>query len=348
MIQNNLTLRSETLVHIGNGEKYTLLDYFVDNEIMHIVDIDKVFDGIGDIQVIDSLCKDIEDKIINGQAQIDIRGFFSEYRLDVKKYVVKNIKTTIKPSRKVQISQFINQNGNPYLPGSSIKGAIRTAYLFDYYDRNIERLIGILEDPEIQIKDKYKKINEKAIGNIENDMFRYVYVSDSGFIAKEDFTIIEARRYNNIKKQEGNPTYLEVMNEGTDVKFEIKIDNRFKNSFENIASWCNNLSAKIADYEVKNKYSNESTRRYYQELSKKIKEDKSDFFLDIGFGGGHITKAIYLLLWGHNGNKLGIIENTLRTEKLIKGKKLSNFYEFPRTRVLFNNLPIGWVKISKE
>jgi len=342
MMHNNLTLRCETPIHIGNGEKYTFLDYFVDNGIMHVVDIDRVFDEIEDINVIDDLCGDIEKNIINGQAQINIREFFKQYEIDVREYVVGTIKTTVKPSRRVQISQFINQNGNSYIPGSSIKGAIRTAYLFNYYDGNIERLVEILKNPKIG--NKYKSINDEAIGDIEKDIFRYLYVSDSEFIPKEKFTVIEARRYNNIKQKEGNPTYLEVINEGTDVKFEIGIDKGFRNSLNDIASWCNNLSGTVVEYEISNRYGGKY-QAYYKKLSDEIKRNEDYFYLNLGFGGGHITKAIYLLLWKHNKD-LRLIRGILKKERLIKeGMRVNDFYEFPRTRVIFNNMPLGWVKI---
>ncbi|MEM4347164.1 MAG: type III-A CRISPR-associated RAMP protein Csm5 [Candidatus Altiarchaeota archaeon] len=345
MIQNSLELICETPVHIGNGKKYTFLDYFLDGGFIHIIDTEKIFDDINKIEVIDGLCRDIENKIINGQAQIDIREFFGQYGIDPWRYVIKKIRTNVKPSRRVQISQFINQNGNCYIPGSSIKGAIRTAYLFDYYDKDIDKLVKILEDQ--RIRNKYKKLNEEAIGGIEEDIFRHIQVTDSSYINKNNFIVIEAKRYNNIKKQWGNPVYLEVIDKETRIEFNVKIDERFKKSINDIMSWCNNLSKIIAEYEMNNRYNSNDLKKYYKSLYDNIKEDGEHFYLNLGFGGGHITKTVYLLLWKYKKD-LKLIRGLLKIEKLIKkSMRVNNFYEFPRTRVIFNNLPIGWVKISK-
>jgi len=67
MTWNNIKLETVTPIHIGNGEEYAFLDYFVKDGAVNILNADLLFEELKDIEIINQMSKDIEAKIVNGQ-----------------------------------------------------------------------------------------------------------------------------------------------------------------------------------------------------------------------------------------------------------------------------------------
>jgi len=316
----NITLETVTPVHIGNGEEWSFLDYFIENGKVNILNTNAIFESLNDTQIIDNLSKEIKEKIINGQVQINPKEFFGKY-IDVSKYIIKRIESD-EISGKVKIKKFINQQGRYYIPGSSIKGAIRTAYFFDFFDKNIDALVDVLENKS----------------EITSDFFKYFHVTDSQFISDSKMKIIKTIRHNNEKNKEGIPIYLEGIKEGSIVNFEIKIDDRSKITIEDIKNSVRNLTTTVCDYETNNNKNPDFMKNFYNEIKK-----NNEIYLNLGFGGGYLVKTIYLLLWKHKKD-ISLIKNNM---PLKKKQKVNTFSDFPRTKVIYNKKPIGWVKILK-
>ncbi len=328
----NITLETVTPVHIGNGEEWSFLDYFIENGKANILNTDAIFESLNDVQIIDNLSKEIEEKIINGQAQINPKEFFGNY-IDVSKYIIKRIESD-EISGKVKIKKFINQQGRYYIPGSSIKGAIRTAYFFDFFDKKIDTLVDVLKNKN----DKFKELNQIVFGEITSDFFKYFHVTDSQFISDSNMKIIKTIRYNNEKNKEGVPICLEAIKEHSIVNFEIKIDDRSKITIEDIKNSVRNLTTTVCDYETNNNKNPDFIKNFYNEIKK-----NNEIYLNLGFGGGYLVKTIYLLLWKHKKD-ISLIKNML---PIKKKQKVDAFYDFPRTKVIYNKKPIGWVKILR-
>jgi CRISPR-associated protein Csm5 len=354
---DNITLETVTPIHIGNGEKYTFLDYFVDGGKANILNTDSIFGSVNeDIEVINNLSKDIEEKIINGQAEINVKDFFRGYDVDVSKHIIKTIKTDIEHSRRVEVKQFINQNGRCYFPGSSIKGAIRTAYIFDYFNdgRNINELVSVLEDANVRIKKgikphliKFSEIEEIAIGKIQDDCFRHLLVSDSEFITDGQMSMIETKRYSNEKKKyKEHSVYLEVLDANESVNFKIKINKGFGKTIKDIRNSLIKLSKTVSDYEKNNPNNPVFLKEFYEYLSKDIHENET-VYMNLGFGGGYLPKTIYLLLPKY-GKDLNIIKEILpfSKDKQRKRELVNAFTDFPMTKTVYNEEPIGWVKLN--
>jgi len=350
MTGNNIKLETVTPIHIGNGEKYTFLDYFVEGGKANILNIDSIFEGMEDVDVINKLSKDIEEKIINGQAQINVNDFFGGYGVDASEHVIKKIKTDVEPSRRVEINQFINQNSRCYIPGSSIKGAIRTAYLFNYFNNNenIEKLVSVLNDRKIYDNLKSNELNKEVFGEITDDFFKYLHVGDSQFLIDNEMEIIETRRYNNkYQQKKGIPIYLEAINENSVVNFEIKICNGFRGTMEDIKNGIKNLTTTVCDYEISNNKNPDFIHKFYSKILDDM-ENTNRIYANIGFGGGYLPKTIYLLLWKYKKN-INLIKRLLPTRNDKRRgiyQRVDNFEDFPRTITLCGNTPLGWVKLN--
>ena len=125
-------------IHIGNGNQINNWSYSIDNNKIHIYDFDKVVRALKDNpQRLINLTADIESHPLNK----NLGDFLKNYRLQVEPAYSVDLKGEIKKRRwdreKNQnifeykpIWEFIKENGKVYIPGTEIKGAIRTALFY--------------------------------------------------------------------------------------------------------------------------------------------------------------------------------------------------------------------------
>jgi CRISPR-associated protein Csm5 len=366
---NKKILKITTLspLNIGCGDFYTNLDYYIEDNKAKIIDIERMMDSIGDIDKINQMQNQMQ-KLIksymgNNKLTISIKELYEGIGIYPDEFISKEIDCKIKKDASVQVAKFINQNGNYYIPGSSLKGAIRTAYIFDYYDKNINKLIGILKDNSIPPFKKGSAVVENAIGRIKDDFFKHLLITDSNIISPENFEFINTIRYNTNdarigKKSNNIPEPKESLKKDSEFKMELTIKKDFPKNFEEIKNMCNKFSKTIAEFEVNNKYLPKETSQFYNNLLDNIKNNDNSFYLALGSGSSYLSKTIYLLLWKHDkGNSKGylkIMKNLFERERnpnLRKSwKSARHFSEFPRTRVIETNkeIPIGWIKITAE
>ncbi|MGB9665688.1 MAG: type III-A CRISPR-associated RAMP protein Csm5 [Ignavibacteria bacterium] len=112
-----------TPVHIGSGVKLTDgIDFVKDNDSVHIIPQAVLIKYL-------EVNPDERDRFISGN-----------YKLNSLKRIPEGRRYNISMGRTSEINEFErNGNGKPYIPGSSIKGAIRTVLLkkrFDELDQN--------------------------------------------------------------------------------------------------------------------------------------------------------------------------------------------------------------------
>lgn len=362
---NKKILKIKTLspLNIGNGDIYTNLDYYIEGRKAKIIDIERMMENLEDIDKINQMQKLIKSNMGNNKLEISVKELYEGIGLYPDEYIVKEIDCKIKENASVQVAKFINQNGNYYVPGSSIKGAIRTAYIFDYYDKNFDKLVKILGNNSIDDNKKGNEIVKRAIGNIQNDFFKYLLITDSNIIGPENFEFVNTIRYNTKdaktgKKSNTIPEPKETLKKGSEFEMELTIKKDFPKDFEEIKNMCNKFSKTIAEFETKNKYLPEETLKFYNNLLDSIKNDNNSFYLALGSGSGYLSKTIYLLLWKNDrGNTIGYLKTIKkifereRNPNLRKSWKSARHYlDFPRTRTIDVNkkIPLGWVKITTK
>jgi len=181
---SNIQLTTLTPVHVGSGE---LLQYNADfvedkigsNSYIYVVEPAKILQLIG-MENIDRWISIIENA---GNTKEFVQKFSP-----IKSPEAFSSRKILNFAKKIQKGQILNETihngfGFPYIPGSSLKGAIRTAVLAS--------LVGRVNDKEEKIlsKDRKgktiisdKKIQNELFGNdAKNDLFRFVEVGDAYF-----------------------------------------------------------------------------------------------------------------------------------------------------------------------
>ncbi|WP_423792977.1 type III-A CRISPR-associated RAMP protein Csm5 [Methanocaldococcus indicus] len=382
-----MILKAELLspIFIGCGDEYTQLDYYIENNKAKIVDLEKALQDLGDINAINEISELILQNTFGNRVEINAKELLEEFNLNPEDYVVKEIYSEIKSNSRTRVKKFITTNNSYYIPGSSIKGAIRTAYLFKYYDNHFSELLKIINSREIPIHEKGIAAEVKAIEgkinikkgriqkNIQNDFFKYLKVSDSLELTKKKFRFIQTKRLKGTRTTKGIPINLEAYYEGK-FKFKIKVEDEFikkvnemletnyKDGYELLKDICNNFSKTIVEYELNKRY-NKEIINFYKDLLDEINNSNS-IFLNLGFAGGFISKTLYLLFW-KNDKSLSLF-NTIKgfylnlyknnRNSFNAWRKARNYYEFPSTKTFYVRYiqsrglvakkPLGWIKIE--
>ena len=354
---------------IGCGEEYSQLDYFIENDTAHIIDLEKAISELNDLKKVDEISRLIISNTTNNRLNLNAKDILESIGLNAEDYVVKKIKCEIKSDSKTRVKRFIHQNNNYYVPGSSIKGAIRTAYIFNYFDRNFTELIKILKD--VKISDKGKEVVNRAISkNIHDDFFKYLLISDSDFV-DGDFRFITTKRWKFANRRLGVKVDAEVMMDKNEFEVDIKINDEFFEKmkiklnkpnndiekFEKLKDLCNEFSKTVVEFELK-RNNPVHVEKFYEKLLADIR--KGDvLYLNLGFGGGFLSKTVYPLLWKHDKENR-MFKEIKRVFLYLAGRntKLKNawyransYLDFPTTKTFYVKdksviAPLGWIKME--
>lgn len=240
---NKIQIETLTPVHIGSGNMLQNNTDFVvqgsdDDRYIYIVDDRKILDLIGE-ENLDNWLASIERK----ESTINLVKRFAP-KASIRDYTTERITCYAKVEANDALKEIIHDGrGKPYIPGSSIKGAIRTAVLAEMIGhvdddriRNIERDIVLRNQEGKGLTNKLGNlilfaslIEKQFFGDSPNaDIFRFVRVGDAYF---EDDCIIASRMINlNIRKNKNElkdkskPQLIEAIGPEERSIFEMKID----------------------------------------------------------------------------------------------------------------------------
>ncbi|MCG8342678.1 MAG: type III-A CRISPR-associated RAMP protein Csm5 [Chlorobiales bacterium] len=272
---------------------------------------------------------------------------------------------------KKHIRRFIATGGKPFIPGSSLKGAIRTAILVDWLLNRTEgkqQLDRVREHVENGHWDSLKSMNpeQACFGNIANDALRHLRVSDSEIIDRSNLSVGEMKRVplplggNKQKQKSSNiPQWSEIVGPSAETKFSLSmtttpdetgftfLDNQ---SIDSLFSIINQVSLdsclrELDELEALNEF--RDFFRFYETLEQEIKSLKANEAI-LRLGGGKT--------WFDNSIGLSIDSDVFGEEKFL-GQYLDLLrigkIPFPSTRsaIIKDNVPfypLGWIKLSVE
>ncbi|MGL4976970.1 MAG: type III-A CRISPR-associated RAMP protein Csm5, partial [Cetobacterium sp.] len=196
-----------TPIHIGSGHELLPYNYILKDEIYYKIDISEIYENLSEENQL-KFNEEIQKGMVSFRAYLNEMydekyGFI--YKGKASKKFTYTYNSKLRGSGKsyeenqLIIKEFIESLKGKYIPGSSIKGAIRTAYLSEMAE-NIEYKLGrkdsktapfvlLSDDGKFQITNK-KQVSEKAkeleakILNLTNlnpkaDPFKNVFVGDT-------------------------------------------------------------------------------------------------------------------------------------------------------------------------
>lgn len=377
-------------LHIGSGQTLIKnLDFAIgtrknkDNEIENVI-------GVLDIKKIAKLIgpENIEKLInfIDQKGEKNILDFFKSFKQDVELEKVSKRRLSIYGdfSNKNELKEFLlNSDGNPIIPGSSLKGAIRTAIISHLVNQNKNIVRGIIDNERNYKffaqweKEDFQKVETKILNkllsgsefvNANKNVMRFLQVGDIEFPYETIAVVLEILNfyYSGWDIKKGQSSLIEVISQNCESEpFKININETLLNinkekktinaqtdyleSLQKIFEIVNNHTKKIIENEIK----------FWKNQNSNI--DKTDSYLsrlkEILEAFKNLNKEEMIIRLGGNSGWTSItggwakeIFSEMEWDKLYhllnKNRKVKFF---PKTRKIdHDGKMFGFVKITKQ
>ncbi len=367
-------------INIGGQElKVTRFEFIIKSPYLYTISEEKLSKFLQEKELIHQYISEVGDKL----NKFVLSDFFRSYKISLDEAISlsnRRIKILENAANIQEFRPFIRDGfGNVYLPGTSIKGVIRTAIAYCFYKKlkedepqnfaqiekkisdDIEKLRGknrlypsdkeLFKDLNKKLFENYSLLDKKNVPN--TDWLKMLHVSDAypvnGAVETCLIPVKVLKKENNwYYKKENNNTdttiWVEAIKENTIFEFEIVWDNWLLDEFKrkNVINLPKNIGEIKSCIEIWSKDIIEFEKKFL--LTHKLSSWYSDYKeqnFRIGFGSGMISVTIAMLL-----------EEKLR-------KKIRNFAGLNRgdsvapksRRVAFSNdtpYPLGWATLTTD
>ena len=277
-------------IHIGNGEKYTSREFIYENGYFYFPDMGKFYNRLvekGYDQKFERFLQETKPNARNNRLisflddnRISNRDFGGYRIVETGLEIEKNNRDS-KLGTINEVAKFIRDPfGNPYIPGSSLKGAIRTILMNTNPDWNNKKVVDT--------RGKRPKENKNMIswgakkGKEFNDLFNAIRVSDSKPFSNGSLILVQKWDCSaKSLKVKPLPLYREAIAPLTKVKFTITT------TTAEAATLIKKLEDKALEF----------YKGYKNFFLKDFPEDKIqdniDYPIYLGAGSGAWTKTIF-------------------------------------------------------
>ncbi|OOC45560.1 type III-A CRISPR-associated RAMP protein Csm5 [Thermosipho sp. 1074] len=285
--------------------------------------------------------------------------------INYKNYIKNEIKGYIKGN--TEVSEFVKTAGRPYIPGSSLKGAIRTFLIKGTqfqgeYEKKFQYLLESKKDNKKDIKKLVKNIDLKVFGKAVMSPFKLLKVSDSNYLEYNDLKITNIQVYHLLKNKTVLDLYAEYLDSGKVLNGTIKIDDfekygnmdfilrhYYKDPRLIFNDFVKNINLGVKRYiekekEIVTEQGIEDLKRSYNMLEDKLNNlNENQFLLQLGFSTGFYSKTIFVK---------NLEAKQVRFLKSILGKRKKNYKPefFPLTRRVVKKdgvmQPLGWIMVT--
>ena len=367
-------------VHIGGGGTISPIEYVVEDNFYR-ADMDRLFKDER---------FDTEGFIEDAKAGAFYLGRFApgvakehvRYALEITPSARTKLQQLIgRLSRSSEVREHIKTKEEAYIPGSSVKGAIRTAILWwvlkndpNRFNRAKRHLENLVRSRDRVDKKRVADEIEKEVFGIDptHDLLKALQVSDTNAVATNNLKIEEVRTLTTTPRGHNWKsfyTYVEALKPGTKLVLETKIDEFLLEDdaaselhFENkkrlvreIPRICNEFADMFIEDEMRffRQYNRpgelDDVLEFYEMLRERREEDS--FLLHLAWGSGWHGMTIGRLL--QEEPDLDFFR--LRKRFSLGKRRNQPFFvsEFPKTRrIVFEDgkpkYPLGWLKIRFE
>lgn len=351
-----LILETLSPVHIGNGEKYSSAEFISAGSSIHRMDINEIYKILDEKEK-----KQFITSLENERFRLD--DFIREKKIPYDRVKVYSIEK--KGSNPFEIKEHIKTGLKGYVPGSSVKGALKTAVLSAFVGKNEINTISNIFD----IRD-FKRRNYDIQHFMEgifssgdkrssySDFMRFIEISD--FMPINKLAVFEVRSLEVGEKKgwywyERNyavvKTFCESIKAGEKMEGDIRFtyrENMHRSlglngkseilNLDDIKGFVHAFSSNLINYELSfsNKYGIDFLTEFYENLKKLNTLDSP--VIKIGHGSGFLGTTI-----GIDIKKDPEVFEKVR--KSLRGRSYE--FEYPKTRliVLEEKMPMGWCKI---
>ena len=372
MTTTRYTLTCLSPVHVGSGNQWSHFDGAWQDRQWFVIDLDAVLAQNIDA---DALTRAMSERHFAWAAWLGRNGLAAA---DVAAYALPCPQDPETVAVREAIKTYLRQ---PYVPGASVKGALRTAVLTQLLTdarntgtqvwRNVqEKLSALGRNP----KWLGQPIERAVLGRSPNhDLMRAVQVVDSQPLAIERLAVglvwtYTLRGSRLVEKRESRGDYksfVEWLPTGTALRLDIRLDEylfgdmakkelRFQSIQEQavrqLASTCNAHARALVATEKAffSTYGPAILHEFYQELEATLPAlPEGAFLLNVGWGGGWEVKALGDLLRTTPGQEA--FREVRQRHRLGRNPDAP----FPKTRRLAYDggaaqWPLGWMQLTPD
>ncbi|MGB9682511.1 MAG: type III-A CRISPR-associated RAMP protein Csm5 [bacterium] len=232
-----IKLKVKTPTFIGSGDSISpTLDFVFERDQVILLDIDKLTDWLYKSNQEITLVKDLAHLVSRREGNIE--RFLRDYKLNIADFKRTSLRLAFQTSGR-DMSQIFKKIDMPitnslgaYIPGSTIKGLIRSAFIFQFIKDN-----GGWKRVKTQtyIRENYQGRNRSYIGEdifrkeldkIYTEALRFIQVTDSSCLPLEKLQVFLLERITRTNKP--IPKLIIGLPQNTELYLEIKILPGFK------------------------------------------------------------------------------------------------------------------------
>ncbi len=365
-----------TPIHIGSGNEMYPDSYVVKDKKFYKIGMTEIFDKLSEKK------REQFERVIQ-KGMVDFRTFLNEiyeenlgyiYKVEVdgefSDLYNKKLKGTESQNEENQliVKEFIESYAGKYIPGSSIKGAIRTAFLSEFGKEIISYRLGRKNSrtaPFVSLEEngremgkreadkKSKKLEAKILGLKELepkiDPFKNLLISDTTPL-KDMLKVIKVERFSKKGKRsvsnviEATESLL-TSDKEISLKFRLSVKNFSSGVFKEIKE----LDEKI-DEELD--IDEDILFERLRERAKRIIENELKFFREAKNKDGEnyckeIEKMISKLEDDEAMIKIGYGSGFNAMTFNLENKKYNEKRNNPVTKLVYKGCPLGWALIRK-
>lgn len=349
-------------VHIGNGKTISPVEYEINHDKYAKIDMNAFFqDSSADMN---QYYTAIEDYKNYGKFPFQFQKKHYQYTTPVGEYVDDEIIGK-------EIRSFMKTTGNVYIPGSTIKGALRTAMLYNVLKNDTNQYQKAVTILQQQISQRYANpsqvaaaIEKQVFGDTTHDFFKALQISDTQPMSPED--VLTLQIIDILSSTSSNKMYTkfsllaECLKQHTTFLFNWKTDNYYfssaakelgfsdkKELLTETSSICNDYADELIDYEYNffKRFGDQfqDMLDFYEDLiDLRYADNFNGFLLRLGYGSGWQTMTMGRLFEDEP------LFQKLR-QKFRLGKRGIDL--FPKSRRIIadkKDYPFGWVHVQVE
>ena len=318
-----ITLETEGPLFIGSGKKLTKKEWIYDRREKKgiILDERKLFEYLVEKDLIDSFesyMKEGRERLYswickNNISIADIKNL-KKYELDCGEL----------QSEAVEINLFVKDSyGHPYIPGSSLKGALRNVILAEMirsnpYDnrgkikkavstgyRSRSVFIESMKKESVSLEQHYFNVGENLIedkSNMVNDIMRGIKISDSDPLNTSCLTVCQKidKSINGKRKSQGVPVVRECIRPNTKIVMQLTIDKTCLGGQEiTVAFIMNAVNNFLHEYNSKFLSHFDYERQYKRDI------------IYLGGGAGYHTKTVTNAVFADQRDRVRLTANII-------------------------------------
>lgn len=361
-----LRITTITPISIGSGRELSpYADYVIDNDSVFFIDTKRSVNKImtkGD-KLLEDYIIGVADGLDKNRSTFDLKNFLIGNKIvkDIKEVSSYNCRLIGAETAKLPIRGAIQSPlGEPYIPGSTIKGALKTALMYGWLKTNKqgdELIEDILTKKDYRgralnfdsLEQKFETYVDKSNNLIRTNTIQQV--TDSSFLKQDSKVVVDCYRK--------MPIRLECISKANSVELEIVLDDY---RWRDLAKQANNYAEEslyrefeiIEDQNDLNEYYN-----YLVDIERELANAPEDTcYLRLGFGKGYYFNSLGIAIYDYVSQEgkesLKDCYEEFINEEFARRDRYGNMQEieldeFPKTRLYLKNsqVPLGWVKIEK-